>query len=165
MEDQIENQDFDEEDYYPSWLGQALLTNDLPWNDAKTWTIQEFLSVYTLHDSYWVNLIYDVANDNEVTLVIMWDAVWLPDEIAKSTALVNDWPLLFIKLEGIRQVSTQGYEQVPNVHRGIAKTEIEETDRKKVFVIHDHFCGNVEIVFEGEAHFLALNTKREFLKI
>ncbi len=165
MEDQVENEDFDEEEYYPSWLGQALLSNDLPWINAKTCTIQEFLAVYTLHDSHWVNLFFDVANNNEVTLVIIWDAVWSPDEIAKSTTLVNDWPLLFIKLEVIRQVCTQGYETVTNVHRGIAKTEIDEIDGKKVFVIHDHFCGSVEIVFEGAAHFLALNTKKELLKI
>lgn len=165
MAEQLENQDFDESEYYPKWLGQSLLLDDLPWDNATVYTVQVFLEKYTLHDSLWVNLIYDVANDNQVTLVIMWHAVWLPDEIAKSTALVDDWLLLFIKLENVRQVSTLGYEHVSNIHRGIGTAEIEEIEGRKIFVIHDHYGGSVEIVFDGASHFLALNAQKELLKI
>ena len=165
MEDQSEQLDSTESGYYPNWLGSALLNNGLPWDQASAYTVQAFLEKYTLHDSLWVNLIHDVANENHATLAIMWDAVWLPDEIAKSTDLVNDWPILFIRLEQVRQISTLGYEYVSDIHRGIATAEIEEIDSKKVFVIHDHYRGSVEIVFEGQSLFLALNVRKAVLKI
>ncbi len=38
---------------------------------------------------------------NNVILAIIWDAVWLSDEIAQSTSIVAEWPLLFVKIEGV----------------------------------------------------------------
>ena len=160
-----EEQDNQEAEYLPNWLGTALLYDDLPWEQSTAYSVSMFLDKYTLHDSLWVNLLCDVANDNEALLIFLWDAVWLPNEVAKSTASVGDWPLLFIKLKNIRQVSTLGYEHVSNIHRGIGTAEYEEIEGKKIFVIHDHYGGSVEIVFEGASHFLALNEQKELLKI
>lgn len=160
-----EEQDNQEAEYFPKWLGSALLYDDLPWDKSTEYSVPTFLDKYTLHDSLWVNLFYDVANDNEVVLIIFWDAVWLPEEIKKGGTFIGDWPLLFIKLKNIRQVSTLGYEHVSNIHRGIGTAECEEIEGKKIFVIHDHYGGSVEIVFEGTSHFLALNEQKEHLKI
>lgn len=154
-----------ESEYYPRWLGSALLYDDLPWNQATEYSVQAFLDKYTLHDSLWGSLVYDVANDNEATLVILWDQVWLPDEIKNGSPLVGDMPILFIKLKNIRQVSTLGYEHVINIHRGIGTAEYVEIEGKKIFVIHDHYGGSVEILFEGTSHFLALNEQKEPLII
>ena len=81
MEDLPENQDFDEDNYYPNWLGQSLVLDDFPWDQSTAYTVQEFLAKYTLHDSHWVNIYHEVANNNDATLVLMWDEVWLPKQI------------------------------------------------------------------------------------
>lgn len=153
------------EDYYPKWLGQSVIEDDLPWNFAECLTFQEFSETYTLHDSIWVTIYQNVAYDDSVTLVIRWDAVWLPDEVAASTSFVADWPLLFIKIENVHQISTSGYRDVGGIQRGIGKAEIEGVDGKQLLVISDHYGGNVEIIFSGKLSFLALNRNKEPLKI
>ncbi len=149
----------------PDWLGKSILSNELPWEAAQTYKVQEFLEKYTLHDSSWVTIHHEVAYDNHAILVLEWDAVWLPDEIAQSTSMVSEWPLLFIKIEGIKQISILGYKDIGGITRGIALAEVEEIDNKKVFVIHDHFGGSVEIVFDGSSNFLALDRDKKALKI
>jgi hypothetical protein len=151
-------------EYYPAWLGQSILWDEFPWEAARTCKVQEFLEQFTLHDSEWVTIYHDFAYENQSTLVIQWDAVWLPDEIAKSTSVVSDWPLLLIKLEGVKQISTLGHEKIGGT-RGISTAEVEEVENKIVFVIHDHYGGSVEIVFDGAAHFLALNRNKQPLKV
>ena len=58
-----------------------------------------------------------------------------------------------------------GYEHVTNIHRGIGTAEIAEIEDKNVLVIHDHYGGSVEIVFEGATYFLALNKLKVPIKI
>lgn len=165
MAEPLENQNPDEPEYYPPWLGQSLLNDDFEWEQAKLCSVQEFLEKYTLHDSEWVLIKHDVAYSNEAIIVIQWDSVWLPDEIAKSSGIVQDWPLLLIKLEGVDQISALGYKNIGGIQHGIAYAEIERLDGKNIVVIHDHYGGSVEIVFDGDSRFLALNAKKELLKI
>jgi hypothetical protein len=165
MTDQQTTENNSDTEYYPAWLGQSILWDEFPWEAARTCKVQEFLEQYTLHDSSWVTIYHDIAYENQATLVIQWDAVWLPDEIARSTSVVSDWPLLLIKVQGVRQISTLGYENIDGMPRGISTTEVEEIEDKFVFVIHDHFGGSVEIIFDGAAHFLALNRDKMPLKI
>jgi hypothetical protein len=166
MTNQIPVERLDEPEGFPEWLGISLINNDLPWEIAQPYNVEEFLEKYTLHDSYWVTLHHDVAQENYAILVIEWDVYWLPDEIAQSTPIVAEWPLLFIKLEDVKQISTLGYEKLEVVAiRGIATAEFEEINGKNVFVIHDHFGGSVEIVYSGGANFLAFDRKKTRLII
>jgi hypothetical protein len=165
MADEQTNENEVDSGDYPTWLGQSLLEDDLPWEAASIYSVREFLDRYTLHDSNWVTIHYDVAYEAQATLVIMWDSFWLPDEIAQSTSVVRDWPLLLIKLERVRQLATLGYEDINGMPRGISTAEVEEVEDKFVFVIHDHYGGSVEIVFNGIAHFLVLNRAKLPLKI
>ncbi len=152
-------------EHYPAWLYRSIVESDLPWESAKELTFAEFSDRYTLHDSYWIGLFYDVAYENDVVLAIVWDAVWLPDELAESTSLVDDWPLLFIKVENASQISTTGYDAIESTQRGIGTAEIEKIGSKHLLIISDHYGGNVEIVFEGKMNFLALNRNKEIIHI
>jgi hypothetical protein len=150
---------------YPDWLYQSIIDNTLNWKEAKEYSFQEFSEKYTLHDSYWIGLFYDVAYENNIILAIVWDAVWLPDEIVPSTSIVSEWPLLIIKVEDVLQVSTSGYKDIGCISRGIATAEIEDIDDKHLLVISDHYGGNVEITFSGKLKFLGIDRKGECLPI
>ena len=165
MTDQQTNENTCGSDDYPTWLGQSLLWGDFPWESATVYSVQEFLARYTLHDSMWVTIHYDVAYDAQATLVIFWDPYWLPDGIATKTPEVFDWPLLLVKLGGVKQMATCKYDNLDGMPRGISRAEVEEIEGKFVFIIHDHYGGSVEIVFDGNAHFLALNRNKQPLKV
>ncbi|HEV2798897.1 MAG TPA: hypothetical protein VGW12_00270 [Pyrinomonadaceae bacterium] len=85
------------------WVYREVVEDTLPWSEAKEYSFQQFSEKYTLHDSVWIGLFYDVAYENNVILAIIWDAVWLPDEIARSTSIVAEWPLLFVNIEGLHR--------------------------------------------------------------
>jgi len=148
-----------------AWLCGAVLRDTLPWGEGKEYSFRGFAEKYTLHDSVWVGVFYDVAYADSAVLVIIWDAVWLPDELARSTSVVGEWPLLFIKVGGASQVSASGYKDVGGLQRGIAGAEIEEVDGTNLLVITDHYGGSVEITFSGALQFLALDRDRRVLPI
>jgi hypothetical protein len=150
---------------YPDWLYQSIIENSLNWGEAKEYSFQEFSQKYTLHDSSWIGLFYDIAYVNNLILAIVWDAVWLPDGIAQSTSTVADWPLLFIRIENVLQVSVSRYKDIGGISRGIATAEIEDVDGKHLLVISDHYGGNVEISFSGKLTFLALDRNGKVLPI
>lgn len=150
---------------YPTWLYQELIDDLLPWQEGKGMTFRDFNKRYTLHDSYWVGIFYNVAYEQAVTLAIEWDAVWLPDEIKKSTSVVDDWPYLLIRLTGVEQVSTANYTDIEGISRAIAGNEFEEVEGKKFLVIDDVYGGQINIIYKGQEIFLALEKDRSILKI
>jgi hypothetical protein len=89
-------EDFDELDY-PVWVYRELVEDYLPWEEGRQINFVEFNKKYTLHDSGWIGIFFNVAYEQTATLAIRWDAVWLPDEIAKSTSIVSDWPSILVK--------------------------------------------------------------------
>jgi hypothetical protein len=74
-----------EEEYFPNWLFEAIVEDYLPWELASDYSYEKFAEKYTLHDSLWVGLFANVTYEDTAILVFMWDSVWLPDEIAKTT--------------------------------------------------------------------------------
>ena len=93
------------EQLYPFWY-RELINNLLPWQEGKEITFRDFNKRYTLHDSHWIGIFYDVAYEQAVTLAIVWDAVWLPDKIKESMSVVNEYPYLLIRLTSVDSVST-----------------------------------------------------------
>ena len=150
---------------HSDWVYREVVEDTLPWSEAKEYSFQQFSEKYTLHDSVWIGLFYDVAYENNIIMAIIWDAVWLPDEIAQSTSIVAEWPLLFVKIENVSQVSTSGYKDIEGLQRGIGTAEIEEVDGTHLLVISDHYGGNVEISFAGKLKFLATDRNRKVLPI
>ena len=157
-------EDFDELDY-PAWVYRGLVEDYLPWEQGRKINFTEFNKKYTLHDSYWIGIFFNVAYDQTATLAIQWDAVWLPDEVAKSTSIVNDWPYLFIQLKKIEEFSTSNYGDIGGLPRSISGCEFEEIDGKKFLAIDDVFGGQINIVYQGEETFLAMGKDQRILSI
>lgn len=153
------------EQLYPNWLYQELIDDLLPWQEGKEITFGDFNKKYTLHDSHWIGIFYNVAYKQAVTLAIEWDAVWLPDKIKESMSVVNEYPYLFIRLTGVDSVSTANYADIGWISRAIAGCEIQEVEAKKFLVIDDVYGGQINIIYTGKEIFLALEEDRSVLKI
>lgn len=151
--------------YYPNWLYQELIDNCLPWQSGKNISFGDFKKQYTLHDSHWIGIFYNIGYEQAITLAIEWDAVWLPDEIKKSLTVGE--PYLFIQLTGIEQVSTANYVDIGIglVSQAIADCEVEEVEGKKFLAVDNVFGGQINIVYKGQETFLALEKDRSILRI
>jgi hypothetical protein len=157
---------FEEKKYFPDWLYEAIVEDFLPWESAKNYSYEEFAEKYTLHDSLWIGLFANVTYEDAAILAIIWDAVWLPDEIAQSTSDVLDWPFLFLKVEKINQILTRNYQDIGGSNRGISDAELSTLgDGKKTLIITDHYGGEVEVTFSGEIKFLGLDREKKVLPI
>ena len=93
----MEQEEIDIDDY-PFWLGKDLIRGRLPWEEGLQINFAEFSKKYTIHDSCWSGLYFDVPNCASVTLTIQWDTHWLPDSIVLS----NPDVYLFIKIEQVQ---------------------------------------------------------------
>lgn len=154
------------EDYYPDWLYRDLVEDLLPWQQGKEMTFKEFDRKYTLHDSHWVGIFYDVAYTQNVTLSIQWDYVWLPKEIKKNQSRLDGWPYLFIRLLDVEQIHTANYKEIfkSKICRTISGCEYEEIEEKKFLAIDDVYGGQINIVYTGKEIFLALEENKNVLK-
>lgn len=156
----------EEEKYFPDWLFESIIEDFLPWQSAKNYSYEEFAEKYTLHDSLWIGLFANITYEDTAILAIIWDAVWLPDEIARSTSNVLEYPFLFIKLEKTHQIITRNYQDIGKIQRGISNAEFSIIkDGKKSLIIFDHYGGEVEVIFSGEIKFLGLNREKQILQI
>ena len=160
----MEQEEIDIDDY-PSWLGNDLINDRLPWGKGLQISFAEFGQKYTLHDSCWIGLFYDVGDRASIILVIHWDAVWLPDLIALSTSKVQDWAFLFIKIDKVKEISTSNYFKDDIPHFSICNHQIESIDEQELLVISSCMGGDLEITFSGETTFLALDSDRNLLNI
>ncbi|EDN69722.1 hypothetical protein BGP_3093 [Beggiatoa sp. PS] len=152
-----------DEEQHPNWLYKALIEDTFPWDKSADLNFQTFNEKYTLHDSVWVGIFYDVAYEQSVILAFQWDAVWLPDELKESTSKIYDWPYLFIKLTNVESVSTANYEDIGGMSRAISGLEIEEIEGKKYLVIDDVYGGQIDIIYEGKESFLVMESNKKVL--
>jgi hypothetical protein len=156
--------DFDELDH-PDWLYRELVEDCLPWQQGQKMTFKEFDKKYTLHDSGWIGIFFNIAYERTATLAIQWDAFWLPNDIKQSTSVVADWPYLFIQLSGIEQVSLNNYIDIMGSPRTIAICEFEEIEGKKFLAIDDVYGGQINIIYQSEETFLAIEKNKCVLAI
>lgn len=94
-------------------------------------SFNQFHEKYTLHDSHWIGIFYNVGYEQAVTLAILWDVVWLPEEIKTSTSIIDNLLYLVIRLTGIEQINTANCVDIGYVSRTIASSEFEELQGKK----------------------------------
>lgn len=159
----LENNDNELE--HPNWFYRDLVEDCFPWQQGTKMSFKAFNSKYTLHDSYWIGVFFNVAYERTVTLAIRWDAVWLPDEIQKSTSIVKDYPYLFIQLTDVEQFSTTNYGNDLSSTRTISDCEFEEIQGKNFLAIDDVYGGQISILYQGEETFLAMERNRKILAI
>jgi hypothetical protein len=150
---------------YPNWLYKYLVEDCLPWDRGRKISFQDFDKKYTLHDSGWIGIFFNIAYEQTATLAIQWDAVWIPDEIQKSTPIVSDWPYLFIRLTNIEQLSTNDYLDNSNIPRAIDCSTVEEINDRKILAINDIYGGQINIIYQGEETFLAMDKNKCILTI
>ena len=91
--------------------------------------------------------------------------MWLPDEIPESNSIVSEWPYLFIQLKNIKQFSTSNYVDIGGLPRSISGCEFEEIDGNKFLAIDDVFGGQINIIYQGEETFLAVEKDKRILSI
>ncbi|MEL7084699.1 MAG: hypothetical protein AAGM36_09400 [Cyanobacteria bacterium J06597_1] len=140
----------------------------LPWEQGVEANFKQFNDQYTLHDSFWIGIFYDVAFAQTVTLAIRMDAVWLPDRLKQhipSPSYVDNWPYLFIRLCEVEQISTARYADVGGDCRAIAYHEFEEVEQTKVLAIDDIYGGQVTIIYQGIETFLTLDKHRQIIQL
>ncbi len=150
---------------YPDWLYREIVENCLPWQQGRKINFKEFNETYTLHDSYWIGIFFNIAYEQTATLAIQWDAVWLPNEIKQNTSVLTDWPYLFIQLSGIEQLNTKNYTDMVDTCRAIASCKFEEIEGKKFLVVDDVYGGQTNITYHGEETFLAVERNKCVLVI
>ncbi|MBQ4880578.1 hypothetical protein J8M21_25600 [Pseudoalteromonas luteoviolacea] len=155
----------DNDQFYPDWLYKKLIEDDLPWEQKPSHDFEEFLSKYTLHDSFWVGIFHHVAFDRSVTLAFQWDSVWLPDELKEATSHVDDWPYLFVKITEVEEISKANFVELGRINRAIGGAEILKLEGTKHLAIDDVYGGQVNIVFKGKYSIIALNPDGSVLRI
>src|SRR5262245_43594625 len=114
-------------DYLPHWTYRAIVEDLLPWQAGKVRSFDEFQKTYTLHDSSWIGAFAGIALDSNVTLAIIWDPFWMPDEMHKSTPIVMEWPLLFVKIMDVQEIDTSTLVDI-DYSRNICGSEYSALD-------------------------------------
>jgi len=117
----------------------------LPWNEAEKWEIDSFLKSFTLHDSHWFGLHFDVAWEGSATAAIGFDPVWnkIGEQPASTCA---DWPTLFIRFPDTRQITRENYTDIGGVQRGISLVLTVLVEQGLVeTAISDHYGGKISI--------------------
>jgi len=129
----------------PDRLATLLAQEALPWNEGEEWHIDEFLRAFTLHDSHWFGLQFDVAWDGSATAAIGFDPIW--NKMGEEpTSTCANWPTLFIRFPDTSRVSKENYADVGGIQRGISEVATKPTDGGFVeTVISDHYGGRVSI--------------------
>ena len=151
--------------YYPDWLYRDLVENELPWNSATAFAFEDFLLTYTLHDSSWVGVFSNCRLDDAVTLCIVWDRVWLPEELKRELSGIPHWPFLFVRIEGVTRLSFKSYDDIGLVGRTIADCEVSSVEHGRLVTVADIFGGRVEFEFVGLTRFLGFSHDKQLLPI
>ncbi len=158
-------ENIDEMDY-PGWMYRALVEDDLPWKYAKTMEFNEFTANYTLHDSHWVGIFYDVAYTQSATLVILWDEFWLPDKIKETICSNSDRTFLFVNLTSVQEISTSNFDSSYGFfQRCISTYNLETINGKKILAIDDVLGGQINIIYNGQEQFLGIESNKHILSL
>jgi hypothetical protein len=156
-------------DDQPAWIERCIIKNDLPWKKSKGHGFSNFYKKHTLHDSYWIGIFHNVAYDNSITLAIEWDADCLPKDLKSCLTNPDDWLYLFIRITGVKQVLSSGYENTKDIPRGIQrsilKLDLKTEDKGHSLLISDKYGGDVKIIFNGKCVFLVLDEDKQIIKV
>jgi hypothetical protein len=150
----------DDQDF-PDRLWSTLIEDNLPWDKKSDLNIDSFIEKYTLHDSD-LAYVFDDAWDKSVTLVFVWDPVWLPDNVKENLSRVNVGPLLFINIDKVDQIWISHFNKYTPI---ISDMEYQIIDGRKYIAIDVLYGGKVDILFSGNVSFLAIERNGKVLTI
>ncbi len=148
---------------YPDWWHRQLVEDALPWHYGINMSFKEFKDKYTLHDSYWIGIFYDVVQQT-ATLAIKWDPVWLPNEIKQNISIVNESLYLFIQLKQVEEISTSNAVDTMGLYLNVIfGCQFEKVDGKNFLFID--YGSDLNIIYRGAERFLAMNRNQYLLQI
>jgi hypothetical protein len=126
-------------------LAHRILSGDLPWDRSVEVHIDAFLEKYTLHDSNWIGLFADCANEDAVIAIIGFDPVW-NSSVSTPTSVCADWPLLFLRFKSVSAVLLSRFRDNGGLQRGISGADVEHLSDEEVrTVIGDHYGALVAV--------------------
>jgi hypothetical protein len=64
----MNSEDYFDEFDYPGWVYKELVEDYLPWEQGEKVSFIEFNKKYTLHDSGWIGIFFNVAYEQTATL-------------------------------------------------------------------------------------------------
>jgi hypothetical protein len=138
-----------------------LARDELPWHRAWVADFPTFDERFTLHDSTWIGAFLALREQNEVILIVEWDAHWLPEPL--RTECMGDaagapafgCPFLLIRVPAVRGMELSGYEQSCG-GRAISYAALSVSGKVMILEIVDFAGGTVRLDFSGRLEFLAL---------
>ncbi len=78
---------------------------------------------------------------------------------------MDDWPYLFMKIEGVKEITTANFVNLDRINRAIGGAEVMDSDGSTLLAIDDVFGGQVNVVFASKHSILALNPDGSALNI
>ncbi len=112
-------------------LAHRLTAGSLPWECSTQLHINEFLELYTLHDSDWIGLYADCAYDDTSIAVVSFDPVWNPS-VSQPTSICSDWPVLFLRFKCVSSIYLSGYRNIHGTQRGISEVSLEHNSEEEL---------------------------------
>ncbi|MEM7066652.1 MAG: hypothetical protein AAF572_26240 [Cyanobacteria bacterium P01_B01_bin.77] len=150
----------------PHWLCENILLGTLPWEQGLCQPYSHFNHTYTLHDSYLLGTYQSAEIYGETVLCLLWDTLWLPESTSRQVCQ-NEPVFLLIKATKTLGIAlSEGTLPKPEKQpRRILKAEHVEVDDQTVLVIDDTQHNTMTVVFSGQLHFLAIDSKQQPLNL
>lgn len=149
----------------PDHLAALFAQEALPWNEGEAWEIDSFLKAFTLHDSLWLGLRFDVAWEGSATAAIAFDPIW--NKIGEpATSSCAEWPTLFIRFPDTRRISKENYADIGGVQRGISEAGTRLTEEGVVeTTISDHYGGRISIRHAPRISTLCYSARGDLMRL
>lgn len=142
--------------YNPEWLTAGFLEDIFPWSEAVQTTMGRFLSLYTLHDSYWIGLKTNVRY-SEAVAAIRFDAFWTEGRVPHPGPEVALWPVLLLRFLGVAEVSLTPCQAEDDYQGAILGAETGEDDYGSLTSIDDDIGGRCAIRHRGPIDVLIMS--------
>jgi hypothetical protein len=130
----------------PDWLGQILLTGGLPWDSGNEVSAELLLNRLDLGGARWLATLYDVHRDGRMILAVQVSPG------ANSTA----WPILFIRIDGVKQLTNSTSAAPETYPRPILSIQVEQVAGEQMLVVTACDGGTMELIYDGVTVFLLL---------
>jgi hypothetical protein len=151
--------------FLPPIVASQLIEDSLPWARSSQLHIDDFLSRYSLHDSYWIGLHADCGCVDSVIAVFRFDPYW-NSSVSRPTPTVADWPLLFLRFNSVNTIRLSRFTNNGDGHAGISHAAVEHiTDEEVVTVIQAQSGALVSLQHFPLVDGLVLSANGEYVEL
>lgn len=147
----------------PESLAKDIIEQNISWDRGQIFTVDDFLSTFTLHDSIWIGLHLDAGWDGNVTAILSLDPVWNKIEVLNPSQCAG-WPILLILFPTVQSVKLDNYNDIGGLQRGISHVNSKVVNADKVeTVIHDQYGGKIIMNHENPIKILCFTAEGELI--